>query len=74
MAIEKGNHWNATIFFFFSKEKIKGKKPIRLTHAWEASKGIIGDGHGPLVLEERWWRWCRDIEDRPGRDVVLGME
>lgn len=27
-----------------------------------------------MVLEERGWRWSRDVEDRLGRDVVLGME
>lgn len=41
----------------------------RLTYAWEASKGVIGEGHRPLVLEERWWRWCRDVEDRTSRDI-----
>lgn len=53
--------------------EFKKKSQTKLTHAWEASKGVIGEGHGPLVVEERGWRWSRDIEDRPGRDVVLGM-
>lgn len=44
-----------------------------ITHAREARKGVIGKGHGPLVVDERGWRWSMDVVDRPGRDVVLGM-
>lgn len=42
-----------------------------IAHAWEACKGVIGERHGPLVLEERGWRGGMDIEDRPDRHVVL---
>ena len=45
----------------------------RLTHAWEARKGVVREGHGPLVGEVRGWKWSMDVEDGPGRDVVLGM-
>lgn len=44
-----------------------------IAHAWYASKGIIREGHGPLVLEERGWRRSRDIEDRPCSDMMLRM-
>lgn len=47
----------------------------RLTHAWEAGEGVVGEGEGPLVREERWWGGrCRDVEDRTRRDTMLGLD
>ena len=48
-------------------------KNSRLTHSWKASKGVIGEGHGPLEGVERGWGWSMDVEDRPAREVVLGV-
>lgn len=44
-----------------------------IANAWKSSKGVIGEGHGPLVMEERGWRWSMDIDDRPGRDVWMSV-
>lgn len=43
-----------------------------LTHAREAGEGVEGEGQGPLVWQQRRWRWSRHVEDGPRRDSVLG--
>lgn len=50
-------------------QRCVGKK---ICVTWEPTKGIW-EGHRPLEGKERRWRWCRDIEDWPGREVLLRM-
>lgn len=47
----------------------------KLTHAGKASKRVVLEGPGPLVVEERGWRRRRHIVERLGLkgDEGLGM-